>query len=58
MCSVHVHTLEGMMQPHGQKSTEHSVAPGAGEEAPAIARFAPPPTKRKQKESINRKIKD
>jgi len=39
------------MMPHpGQKSTGHSATPGVGEEALAIARFAPPPTKRKKRD--------
>ncbi len=54
-CSVHAHTLEGMMPHHGQNSTGHSATPGAGEEALAIVRFAPPPTKKiKKRETIIR----
>lgn len=51
------------MPHHGQNSTGHSATPGAGEEALAIVRFAPPPTKKNkkrqliEKETINRKIK-
>lgn len=41
--------------PHpGQKSTGHFATPGAEEEALAIVQFAPPPTKRKQKDKFNR----
>lgn len=34
------------MPHHGQNSTGRSATPGAGEEALAIVRFAPPPTKK------------
>lgn len=54
VCSAHARTLEGTMPHPGQKSTGHFATPGAEEEALAIVRFAPPPTKRKQKEKFNR----